>query len=156
MATFNRVLVALDLTKNSLPALKKALEIGREQDSDIICFHVVPESGGEAKSFKSFYDEKSSSEKLMGNYALPWLENWLSEQDVTLPEEIELAATMGDPADKIVERARTEAVDVIVVGTHGRSGVKRYWMGSVAEEIIRQAPCPVLTVRPQYPDVTED
>jgi nucleotide-binding universal stress UspA family protein len=51
------------------------------------------------------------------------------------------------PADAIVEFARSEGADLIVMGTHGRSGLSRLLMGSVAEEVLRKAPCPVLTFR---------
>jgi nucleotide-binding universal stress UspA family protein len=57
-----------------------------------------------------------------------------------------VAATSGDPAEEIVRYARTRGIDLIVVGTHGRSGFTRLLMGSVAERVLRQAPCPVLTV----------
>lgn len=52
-----------------------------------------------------------------------------------------------DPADEIVSYARSAPVDLIVMGTHGRHGVAHLLMGSVAEKIVRDAPCPVMTVR---------
>jgi nucleotide-binding universal stress UspA family protein len=59
--------------------------------------------------------------------------------------EIEVAA--GDPATAIVRLARERGVDLIVMGTHGRSGLAHMLVGSVAEKVMRQAPCPVLTVK---------
>jgi nucleotide-binding universal stress UspA family protein len=53
----------------------------------------------------------------------------------------------GNPAEVIVERARAEGYDLIVVGTHGRTGVSHLLVGSVAEKVVRLAACPVLTVR---------
>lgn len=53
-----------------------------------------------------------------------------------------------DVADVIVRRAATSAADVIVMGTHGRTGVKRWFTGSVAERVLRTAPCPVMVVPP--------
>lgn len=55
----------------------------------------------------------------------------------------------GSPASTIIGVAKEEAVDLIVMGTHGRSGVRRLLMGSVAEEVVRKAPCPVLTFKQQ-------
>ena len=52
-----------------------------------------------------------------------------------------------DPADEIVSYAKSAGVDLIVMGTHGRHGVAHLLMGSVAEKIVRDAPCPVMTVR---------
>ena len=54
---------------------------------------------------------------------------------------------VGDPVFQIVEYARLESIDLIVMGTHGRSGVAHLFLGSVAERVVRTAPCPVLTVR---------
>lgn len=55
--------------------------------------------------------------------------------------------TMGDPAAEVVRMAADEGAEMIVMGTHGRSGMLRLLMGSVAEGIVRQAPCPVLIYR---------
>ena len=55
----------------------------------------------------------------------------------------------GRPANKILEYAKAINADVIVMGTHGRSGLVQMLLGSVAEEVARAAPCPVLTIRPE-------
>ena len=53
----------------------------------------------------------------------------------------------GDPAESIVEAARSEGADVIVVGSHGRGAIGRALIGSVSDQVVRHAPCPVLVVR---------
>ena len=53
----------------------------------------------------------------------------------------------GAPADQIVDYAGTHDVDLIVMGTHGRGGIEKMWLGSVTEKVLRQADCPVLVVR---------
>jgi len=65
--------------------------------------------------------------------------------DSHIPVERRLLA--GDPADAIIHLAQTEDVDLIVMGSHGRRGLTRLLMGSVAEAVVRAAPCPVLTVK---------
>src|SRR5439155_18076193 len=65
--------------------------------------------------------------------------------DVAAPE----VRVSPDAAEAIVEYAKDVHADIIVVGTHGRSGVSRLLMGSVAEHVVRTAPCPVLVVRPR-------
>jgi hypothetical protein len=60
---------------------------------------------------------------------------------------------VGDEATEIVHLARDEAFDLIVMGTHGRTGVRHLLMGSVAERIMRRAPCPVLTVKQPVPGI---
>ena len=57
--------------------------------------------------------------------------------------------TDGMPAETIARRARRERADVVVIGTHGRSGLGRLFMGSVAAQVLLRAPCPVITVRGQ-------
>jgi universal stress protein A len=56
--------------------------------------------------------------------------------------------TMGIPYQNIVEMATAESVDLIVMATHGRTGLGHLVLGSVAERVVRLAPCPVLTIRP--------
>ena len=62
----------------------------------------------------------------------------------------------GEPADSICDYAITEKFDLIVMGTHGRRGLSHALMGSVAERVVRKAPCPVLTVRETTPDAREE
>jgi nucleotide-binding universal stress UspA family protein len=61
------------------------------------------------------------------------------------------ALEWGEPVTTILERAREEKADLVVMGTHGRSGFERLVLGSVAEKVLRKAPCPVLTVRAEGP-----
>lgn len=61
--------------------------------------------------------------------------------------DVEYRVLGGDAGDQIVQAARETRADVIVMGTHGRSGLTRFLMGSVAERVMRHAPCPVLTAR---------
>ena len=59
----------------------------------------------------------------------------------------EVAITQGDPAEAIVRVVRERHADLIVMGTHGRTGLRHAFLGSVAEKVVRLAPCPVLTVK---------
>jgi len=59
---------------------------------------------------------------------------------------IELWIEWGSPVDEIIRYAKEHTIDLIAMGTHGRGGVERLLLGSVAEDVVRHAPCPVLTV----------
>jgi nucleotide-binding universal stress UspA family protein len=73
------------------------------------------------------------------------LEDWLREQNAP-PDQVGRELILGEPAEAIVERARTGGYDLIVMGTHGRKGMQRLLLGSVAEKVVRRSACPVLTV----------
>jgi nucleotide-binding universal stress UspA family protein len=64
--------------------------------------------------------------------------------------DIEFCVGEGDPAVEIVRMARAMVASLIVMGTHGRSGISRLLMGSVAEAVLRKAPCPVLTLKAPF------
>jgi nucleotide-binding universal stress UspA family protein len=59
----------------------------------------------------------------------------------------EVEVTTGDPAEAIVRMAQAYKADLIVMGTHGRTGLPHVLLGSIAEKVVRLAPCPVLTIR---------
>ena len=63
------------------------------------------------------------------------------------PAAVEVAVRWASPVEGIVEHARELAIDLIVIATHGRTGLSHALLGSVAERIVREAPCPVLTIR---------
>lgn len=68
------------------------------------------------------------------------------------PPRVEAAVRFGDAVDGIVGYAADRGVDLIVVATHGRTGLSHVLLGSVAERIVREAPCPVLTIRDRRPE----
>jgi nucleotide-binding universal stress UspA family protein len=78
------------------------------------------------------------------------LEQLAEPRGQTVP--VLVATIAGDPAERIVEYARSRGVDLIVIGTHGRHGFTRRPLGGVADKVLRQAPCPVLAVPEQTPE----
>lgn len=71
----------------------------------------------------------------------------LTDEDFTQLHAVAAVRTSAAPASAIVEYAKDSAADLVIMGTHGRGGVAHLLMGSVAERVVRLAPCPVLTVR---------
>lgn len=147
METFSKILVAIDLSKNCEPALKRAMSMAEETDAGVTALFVVPTSGEEFEAFESVYKKDISRKKLLENYALPRVEGWIEQLEFVDRDDLTLAARVGDPAEEIDQFARDEGHDLIVMGTHGRSGLKRIWLGSVAERVTRTAHCPVLIIR---------
>jgi nucleotide-binding universal stress UspA family protein len=62
--------------------------------------------------------------------------------------KLETRVELGSPAEKIVELAKKEKVDLIIMGVHGRKGMERAIFGSVADKVVQNAPCPVMTIHP--------
>jgi nucleotide-binding universal stress UspA family protein len=65
-------------------------------------------------------------------------------------KKVEARVVQGSPAEKIIETAQKEGIDLIIMGTHGRKGLERAIFGSVCDKVVRNAPCPVLTINPAH------
>ena len=77
------------------------------------------------------------------------LEAWRRDAEALGVVGVGVEKVIGEPAREIVEFARSHPVDLLVLGTHGRTGLEHALLGSVAERVVRKAPCAVLTVRPR-------
>lgn len=135
-----RILCPVDFSPSGDFAFEYACAVARRHGASVELLHVTEASA---------YAEDAPPEKW------PALENRLRQRLQSLaaragvPAEINLLA--GIPFAEIVHRAETLPADMIVIGTHGRTGMKHLLIGSVAERVVRTAPCPVLTVR--HPDL---
>jgi universal stress protein A len=76
------------------------------------------------------------------------LRAWAKEESAGLGRVDNILVWQGKPYLEICEAARALNIDLVVIATHGHTGVKRVWLGSTAERVVREAPCPVLVVRP--------
>lgn len=133
------ILFPTDFSHASDAALEHAAALAKQSGARLLIVHVeeppLAYGGGEL-----YYGlPEPDSERI-----LKMLED-VRPADATVPYAHRLA--MGDPAAEIVRIAGEEAAQMIVLGTHGRTGMTRLLMGSVAESIVRRAPCPVLVYR---------
>lgn len=136
------ILVALDESDPGRAALEYALE--NHADDDIVVVHVIDpnESGyGEAAHIGADGIRKQRRERATALFETA--REAAAERDC----EIETALLTGQPAAAVLEYATDRAVDRIVVGSHGRTGVSRVLLGSVAEAVARRATVPVTIVR---------
>lgn len=143
MFAIHRILHPTDFSEAAAAAFHVACSLARAHHATLILLHVMPtpRAWGEivARRQANGYEEQLHRE-----YLQPLCQTAADVCTEPLLEE-------GDPVEVITRRAATLGCDLIVLGTHGRTGLPRLLMGSVAEHVLRQAPCPVLTVRLPVP-----
>jgi nucleotide-binding universal stress UspA family protein len=139
MIQLNSVLVAFDFGEMSQQALVYGQSLTRSFGGRLHVLHVADVIATIASQYP---DHPGDPEMRAEALALKHLRSLVPDGSATLAVRISAS-----PANAIVEYARSIHADTIVVGTHGRDGVSRMLMGSVAELVVRHAPCPVLVVR---------
>jgi nucleotide-binding universal stress UspA family protein len=139
-----RILFPTDFSAYGQEALRWATVLARDTGATLIIAHVEepPMAYGGGEMY--FPSEEGNREELKQALVK------IVPTDAKVPFEHKLL--VGDPANAIVEAAEQERADLIVIGTHGRTGLTRLLMGSVAEAVVRKAKCPVLTVK--HPSAT--
>ena len=149
MQELKRILIATDLSPASEPALQMAAALAIRMDAGLTLLHVLP--GKELEALASAHQPRHPVDLIYSE-----LEASVREQyRQVVPDEVrrflhaEVLVVPGVPAAEIIRTAAAKGADLIITGTHGRTGLRRILMGSVAEQVLRGAPCPVLTVRPQ-------
>jgi nucleotide-binding universal stress UspA family protein len=139
MLPFKTILFATDFSPPSKVAFEVAAALARDYRARMIAVHVVEPTAMGFSEFAAYVGpEEDKGEAMARLHALK-----APSPRVTL----EYRLLEGDPATVIAETAEETGADLVVMGTHGRTGLTRLVMGSVAEEVLRRAPCPVLTVR---------
>lgn len=136
---FDNVLVATDGTENSHRALDRAIAIAAAFGGTVHGFSVAPEHGGDTHRDQLRSDPDSAARE-----AVDQVRRRAEAEDLEYVE----AVVHGDPQEEILRYVRDHPVDLVVMGTHGRSGVDRFLSGSVAEETVRNSNVPVLVVPP--------
>jgi nucleotide-binding universal stress UspA family protein len=142
-----RVLVPIDFSDQSREAVSVALQIASRDDPDsggqVAAIHVLPDLSP-AEPGKLWNTVKPTSRI---EHATTALKDWLKNGDQHL-DTIDVA--IGDPGAEICRVATERGADLIVLSSHGRTGLKRLLIGSVAERVVRLAPCPVLVLRQHH------
>lgn len=133
---FSTILHATDFSEPAEQAFQLACALAQEHGARLIVLHVIqPLVAGEAGAVAPYYELRDSIEQSLGRLPVP--------PSVRFEARVEI----GTPAAAIVRTARENHCDLIVMGTRGRRGIRRWLLGSVAEKVLRRAPCPVLTVK---------
>ncbi len=133
------ILAPIDFSAPSTRALAYARVLANKYDAALFLLHVVRDTcdawGTDADRLRSLADEieRASRDRL--------------EELLVAGSGEHLITRIGQPHDEILGYAKTHDIDLIVMGTHGYGGIEHMVLGSVAERVVRAAPCPVMTVR---------
>jgi len=151
-----KLLVPIDGSKASINALRKAIDIAKKYDFSMTLLTVVEESHissfGRNQNFWHQVDgsiisdgvEHEVMSKLKEN-ATELLDNIVAALDFS-GFDLEKIVVTGEPSIEILELAKNETFDLIVMGNKGMSKIKRFFTGSVTQRVIAEAPCPVLSI----------
>lgn len=146
---YQKILVPIDGSPASNLGLNEAIKLAKDQGAKLRLFHLVDEyiavSSPDGMAFSNtddLFDALRQSGKKIVEKA-----EALARRNGLTPESVMLESFGGRAADFIVQHANKWGADLIVLGTHGRRGVKRLVMGSDAEQVVRTARVPVLLVR---------
>jgi nucleotide-binding universal stress UspA family protein len=151
MIRLAKLLVPTDFSEDSEQAARYAVELAKRFQAEVHCIHVV-DIPADLLSTSDYYmtgpseqfvDQiREESKKNLEAFAKKNLEG----------AQVQTAFLEGSPFVEIIRYARNQQIDLVVIATHGRTGLKHVLFGSVAEKVVRKAPCPVLVVKREEHD----
>lgn len=146
MAEIKKILYATDFSDLSAYAMDYAVYLARTCSAELHCLHVVDDSYQYWVSLEATTIPAGPTVEQLAAAAGKQLDAFLAER---APSDLPVTKTIlrGRPFVEIIRHARSRNMDLIVMGTHGRTGLSHVLMGSVAEKVARKSPCPVLTIR---------
>jgi nucleotide-binding universal stress UspA family protein len=157
MITLKRILVATDFGDASAAALSYGREFARTFRATLTVLHVAENMLTRAVGAEGYMAPFPDLQRSVEEAAQKRADSLLTDQDRKELGAAAILMTSNATALTIVTYARESDIDLIVMGTHGRGAVAHLLMGSVAERVVRAAPCPVLTVRhPEHEFVVPD
>jgi universal stress protein A len=146
-----KLLVPTDFSENSKKALLYAVRLAQRNDSSLILFHVFESLEFQRQLPEDFSYESNEELRKLFDAARRRSEQRLVElsrdMQATSNVKMETLQHLGTPYEEIVKVARERDVDLIVIATHGFTGLKHFLLGSTAERVVNVSPCPVLVVR---------
>jgi nucleotide-binding universal stress UspA family protein len=151
MKPFTKILVPIDFSEGANLAVERALDLRQRYGASLTLFHAyeAPYAFADGYAYapeivsgleEAAQNEMSKAKKLAEQRAIELAGS-------IAPPPISTKIVLGAPMMVIVDEAKQGKYDLVVMGTHGRTGLSRFFIGSVAERVVRTATCPVLTVR---------
>lgn len=145
MTKLDRILVPMDFSENSKAALQYARGLAEQFGAEVHLLHVISNDTTMAIGSDGFF---SVSDSVMQEIR-DAVTRQLQESAATIQNSVKQVVQEtreGAPFAEIVQYAKSNDIDMIVLGTHGRTGISHLLIGSVAEKVVRKARCPVLTI----------
>jgi nucleotide-binding universal stress UspA family protein len=136
-----KILVPIDGSEFSLHAARYAIKLAKDENAQIICIHVISRTVLEYVPPQSREDLRKKAES--------WINTIKDLAKTSSISEIktEILMDVHSVVESIVDYATRENIDLMVIGTRGRTGLKKFLMGSIANDVVRHAHCPILLVR---------
>jgi nucleotide-binding universal stress UspA family protein len=141
-----KILAPTDLSKLSRAAVHYALELAKEQDGEVVLYHVIGEDG----DFFDKDDPLNPASALIPKQKQR-LHEFVHENFADYAGKVRMTEIVeaGVPYNKIVAKAEELNADLIVMSTHGRTGIQQVLLGSVTAKVVARSSCPVLSIRPE-------
>ena len=146
MTKAKTILAPTDLSKLSRPAVRYALQIGLEQDAEVIVYHVISEDldwFGKDDPLNPAGALVPQQKERLGEFVKENFADMIGKVKIT--EVVDAGVVY----NKIVTKADEMNADMIVMSTHGRTGLEQIMLGSVTAKVVARASCPVLSIRPK-------
>jgi nucleotide-binding universal stress UspA family protein len=144
-AAWKRICCPVDFSDASRGAMEVGADLARRFGAALVLLHAYPVPGYTFPDGSVVASPRMMQE--LADQAARHLGDWGKAAEALGNTQVSTATAVGEPAAEIVRYAVEQGVDLLVLGTHGRTGLEHALMGSVAERVVRRARCPVLTVR---------
>jgi nucleotide-binding universal stress UspA family protein len=155
MNPVKKILAPTDLSKLSLAGLRYAFDLAQSFGAEVTVYHVINRDeimqfSEQLKRFGNPIAIGRHTENLLEE-SQDALSHFLQDNlgDLLPAVKFQTKVEMGLPYKNVVERAKEDGADMIVMSTHGRTGFSHVLLGSVTEKVVRTAPCPVVSIHPQ-------
>lgn len=143
---FKKILCPVDFSEFTVEIIRYAHDIAKKYGAELHVFHVIPNL-----NYFTPYESFLTPENLVAieKNIQDEVEKDFKKVMKNIDGDAKKIVKTGVAFVEIIDYARAESIDLIVMGTHGRSGIEHILIGSVAEKVVRKAPCPVLSIRPR-------
>ncbi|MGZ4856841.1 MAG: universal stress protein [Methanobacteriaceae archaeon] len=142
---YKKILLATDGSEDANKAAKHAIWIAKSSNAELTVLHVLETS--KLPEIETITTESALRDLLTqeAKRVFSNVSNIIKSSDCHV--KVNYKRESGNPADMIIKTVEKEKIELVVMGTAGKHGLSRFWLGSVAENVVRYAPCPVLVVK---------